>query len=130
MWVVCGLKPAHCIRISGKNPTLTGEAPLVLEPEETNGVTNTFDETDDWEREIGLDDNIERPPPGARHRDAFEDTEVDDISLEAPTLLDLLNDELIEGAMQPGVTSEVEKEATVSKEHKDKEKLSVEYFKL
>ncbi|CCO36347.1 hypothetical protein BN14_10481 [Rhizoctonia solani AG-1 IB] len=106
----------------------TAEAPLMLEPEDTSAVTDPFDDTDDWGREIGLDDNIERPPPGARH--AFEVTEVDGINLKAPTLLDLLSDEPIEGAIQPGVSSKVEKEATVSKEPKGKEKLSVEHFKF
>ncbi|CEL60542.1 hypothetical protein RSOLAG1IB_09724 [Rhizoctonia solani AG-1 IB] len=106
----------------------TAEAPLMLEPKDTNAVTDPFDNTDNWGRETGLDNNIERPPPGARH--ASEVTEVDGIKLKAPTLLDLLSGEPIEGAIQAGVSSKVEKEATVSKEPKGKEKLSVEHFKF
>jgi hypothetical protein len=86
----------------------TAEAPLILEPEEINRATDPFDKTDDWEREIGLDDNIERPPLGARH--TFEVTEVDGINFKSPTLLGLLSDEPIEGAIQPGVSSRIEKE--------------------
>ncbi|CEL55462.1 hypothetical protein RSOLAG1IB_01474 [Rhizoctonia solani AG-1 IB] len=80
----------------------TAEAPLILKPKETNGATNPFNKTDNWEREIGVDDNIKRPPLGARH--TFEVTEMDGINLKAPTLLDLLSDEPIEGAIQLGVS--------------------------
>ncbi|KAG8680791.1 hypothetical protein FRC11_001993 [Ceratobasidium sp. 423] len=44
----------------------TANAPIMLNSEgEPDLVTDSFDEPDTWEQEIGLDEVIERPPPGA-----------------------------------------------------------------
>ncbi|KAG8737826.1 hypothetical protein FRC11_001817, partial [Ceratobasidium sp. 423] len=84
-------------------------------------VTDSFDELDTWEQEIGLDEVIERPPPGAQH--AFEVAGMDGIDLKAPTLLDLLSNEPIEGAIEPVVSPDARKGLSTGKDSNNKEKV-------
>ncbi|KAG8749620.1 hypothetical protein FRC11_011137 [Ceratobasidium sp. 423] len=82
-------------------------------------VTDSFDEPDTWEQEIGLDEVIERP------RHAFEVAGMDGIDLKAPTLLDLLSDEPIEGAIEPVVSPDARKGLSAGKDSNSKEKVSI-----
>ncbi|KAG8730606.1 hypothetical protein FRC11_006320 [Ceratobasidium sp. 423] len=75
---------------------------------DSDQVTGSFDEPDVWEQEIGLDEVIGRPPPGARH--SFEVTGMDGIDLKAPTLLDLLSDEPVQGAIGTTASPEARKD--------------------
>ncbi|KDN50466.1 hypothetical protein RSAG8_00964, partial [Rhizoctonia solani AG-8 WAC10335] len=120
-----GKKPPR-ISPDGGSKTGAAEAPITLDSDgDSNREVDSFEESDAWEREIGLDEVIERPQPGLRH--AFGVTETDGLNLSAPALLDLLSDESVDGAIEPIHTGRGE--VSASEGPKDKEKMAIKHFK-
>ncbi|CAE6446463.1 unnamed protein product [Rhizoctonia solani] len=112
---------------SAEGTGAAADAPTPLDPEGGH-ITDRFEEPDTWEQDIGLDEVIERPELGSGR--VFEVTERDGINLNALTLLDLLSDEPVDGAIEPATSSTTKKTVNTSKDLKDKEKLSVAQFEF